>query len=108
MTVRAPSARGGSIVPARAGWARALFGTWKGRIAILVLVAMTVAGIAYQNASTPTVPGYRTVPVRRGDVTQTVSITGAVDPATDTRVTFKIPGRLAETLVSVGQTVTAG
>ncbi|MDE3192792.1 MAG: biotin/lipoyl-binding protein [Chloroflexota bacterium] len=108
MSVGVPSLRGRPVTPPRAGWTGALFGTWKGRIALLVLVAMMAGAVVYRSATAPTAPGYRTVAAQRGDVAQLVRITGTVDPATDTRVVFKIPGRLAETLVTVGQSVTAG
>ncbi len=108
MTMRRASLTAGAPRSATRSVPGALFGTWKGRIGVLVLLAMTVAGLVYRSVAAPAAPAYRTAAVQRADITQTVSITGSVDPATQTRVTFKIPGRLAETLVSVGQAVTAG
>ncbi len=79
----------------------------RGMAAALVVLAVAVFGVSrVLAASAP--PSYRTVPVRRADVSATVSITGAVQPATETRLSFKIPGRIAATLVSVGDRVSAG
>ncbi len=93
---------------ARRGRMGTLLGSWRWRVVILLLLAMTAGGAVYRSVAAPVAPAYRTVTIQRGDIAQTVRITGTVDPATDTRVAFKIPGRLAETLVSVGQSVSAG
>lgn len=76
-------------------------------VAVAAAAAILVFG-ATRVLAGPSEPSYHTVAVRHADVTDAVRITGAVSAATQTRVNFKIPGRLASTLVSVGQQVTAG
>ncbi|MDE3113063.1 MAG: efflux RND transporter periplasmic adaptor subunit [Chloroflexota bacterium] len=75
-----------------------------GAIVAVVVLAFGATRIFAASAS----PAYRTVPVRRANVNDVVSITGAVRAATETHVSFKISGRVASKLVSVGDKVTAG
>ncbi|MBU6422650.1 MAG: efflux RND transporter periplasmic adaptor subunit [Chloroflexi bacterium] len=74
--------------------------------AVVGVVAIAFAATRVFAAAAP--PTYHTVPVRRANVNDVVTITGAVRAATVTHVSFKIPGRIASRLVSVGDTVAAG
>src|SRR5579859_2071773 len=86
-----------------------LAGTRARLIAGTAIVLLVSGGIiATRATSTPAAPPLRTAAVARGAVTQTVQVSGSVNPATQTRLAFKVAGRLAQTMVTVGQTVAAG
>ena len=83
---------------------------WPGRIAILTLVlaigggaTLVMRGNQPQASAAP-----RTATVTRGSITQTVSISGSVNAQGQARLAFKTGGRIANLMVSVGQTVNAG
>lgn len=85
-------------------------GTWPGRALIGVLVAMVVGvpvAIGHMTAA-PAQVEHRTALVTRGAITQSVSVSGSVNPARTIRLNFKTAGRLAEVLVKVGDQVTSG
>ncbi len=50
----------------------------------------------------------RTAPVARASVTQSVAVSGSVNPGGTARVNFQTSGRVAEIVVKVGDRVTAG
>ena len=85
--------------------------SWPGRIVALALGvgiifgAARVAGVGGQPAASA---APRTATVTRGGVTQTVSVSGSVNASGQARLSFKTGGRLANIMVSVGQTVSAG
>lgn len=73
-----------------------------------VVLVVSGAIVATRANSAPTAAPIRTAPVTRGAVTQVVQVSGSINPATETRLSFQVSGLLAQTLVSVGQNVTAG
>ncbi len=75
--------------------------------AVVVIGAVLVFGAMRLLAASPKVE-YRTATVQRGNVTQTVAVSGSVNASSQVRLSFKTSGRLAATLVSVGQSVNAG
>jgi len=78
-------------------------------IGILFAGLLVVGGVVVQRASsTPPKAELRTAQVTRGAVTQTVAVSGSVNPANTWRLNFKTAGRLAEILVGVGQQVAVG
>ena len=76
-------------------------------VAVVVLVGAGVLGASRLLASSPKVD-YRTMPVQRGNVTQTVSVSGSVNAASQVHLNFKSGGKLAAVLVQTGQQVQAG
>jgi RND family efflux transporter MFP subunit len=80
----------------------------KAAAGIAVVVIVTGAIVAPRLVSGEAPAEIRTAPVARASVTQTVDISGAVNPAAQLRLSFATGGRVAEVLVSVGQPVTAG
>ncbi len=100
-------ARGGSVPIPLAG--SVLAGT-RARLIAGAAVILVVSGaiVATRANSAPAAAPVRTAPVARGTVTQTVQVSGSINPATQTRLSFKVSGILAQTLVTVGQMVTAG
>lgn len=96
----------GSMQPR--SWAGAALGTWKGRIAVVVVVALLAGAVAYRKAGTQAAPGYQTRPVTRGTVTAVVLVPGAIDPYALVKLGFKTGGRVADIPVTAGQHVAAG
>ncbi len=86
----------------------AILGTWKGRIVLVALVAIAAGAVAYRTVGAPAVPEYRTQPVTRGTVTSAVLVPGSIDPFALVKLSFKTGGRLAESLVTIGQRVAPG
>ncbi|MEK7862217.1 MAG: efflux RND transporter periplasmic adaptor subunit, partial [Chloroflexota bacterium] len=80
---------------------RTFVASWPGRIAIVLLVA-AVGGGAMVARSTSTAPKaeIRTAPVTRGNVTQTVTVSGSVNALGQARLAFKTGGRLAQIYVT--------
>ncbi|MDE3193593.1 MAG: efflux RND transporter periplasmic adaptor subunit [Chloroflexota bacterium] len=74
--------------------------------AVILVVSGGIVATRANNA--PAAAPVRTAAVTRGTVTQTVQVSGSINPATQTRLSFKVSGPLAQTLVSVGQMVAAG
>ncbi len=86
-----------------------LAGTRARLVAGAAVILLVTGGIVASRAtSAPPAAPLRTAAVARGTVTQTVQISGSVSPTAQTRIGFKAGGRLAQTLVVVGQTVAAG
>lgn len=89
---------------------RSLLGTWAGRAIAGVGVVVIVGGVVIApriGSGTPAAQ-IRTAPVARGSITQSVTISGAVDASAQVRLSFPAAGRLTQVLVGVGQRVTAG
>ncbi|MDE3101711.1 MAG: efflux RND transporter periplasmic adaptor subunit [Chloroflexota bacterium] len=100
-------ARGGGVPMPLAG--SVLAGTRARIIAGIAVIVLVSGGIvATRVTATPAAAPVRTAAVTRGTVTQTVQVSGSINPATETRLSFDVSGKLAQTLVSLGQTVTAG
>ena len=75
------------------------------RVVPATIVAVLVASAC---SAAPAAPELRTALVARGGVTQTVTVSGSVNAASEVRLNFKSAGRLAEIYVAPGQQVTAG
>ena len=76
-------------------------------VAVLVIAGVSVFGASRLLASSPKVD-YRTSAVQRANVTQTVSVSGAVNAASQVHLSFKSGGKLAAVMVQTGQPVNAG
>ncbi|HEV8229975.1 MAG TPA: biotin/lipoyl-binding protein [Candidatus Limnocylindria bacterium] len=89
---------------------RGMVATWPGRILAMVLGLAVVAGAVMiaRGGTTPAKVEYRTAEVTRASVSQTVAISGSVNPSGTARLNFRSSGRLASILVTVGQQVQAG
>lgn len=88
---------------------RSFIATWPGRIAIVVLLAAVGGGaMVAQSRSAAPKAELRTASVTRGNVTQTVTVSGSVNASGQARLAFKTGGRLAQVYVTTGQTVTPG
>jgi HlyD family secretion protein len=81
-------------------------------IIILVLVVVVSASwFGYQQfggAKAATAPDYEVIPVTRGDITATVSATGAVQPERQANLSFQGTGTVASVTVKAGDQVKAG
>ncbi len=97
--------------PRTGGIGRGILRSWRGRLAVL-LVAAVVAGagaIAWRARATPAPVTYRTQPVARGTVTQTVAVAGSLAAAPDqVRLFFASNGRLAQIPIHEGDAVAQG
>ena len=84
--------------------------SWPGRIAALALAGVAAGGvILVARAQQPAAkPELRTTAVTKGNVTQTVSVSGSVAAQGQAKLAFKTGGRISEIYVGVGQAVTAG
>ena len=76
-------------------------------VGVVLLAGVSVFGVSRLLASPPKVD-YRTSPVQRANVTQTVSVSGSVNAASQLHLSFKSGGKLAAVMVQTGQTVAAG
>src|SRR5438132_10604426 len=83
---------------------------WPGRIAVLTLILAIGGGatLVLRGQQPQTAAALRTAAVTRGSITQTVSVSGSVNPAGQARMSFRQSGRLSDVYVTVGQTVTVG
>jgi HlyD family secretion protein len=89
---------------------RGVLTTWPGRLAALALVmAISGGAVLASRANTPAAKAeLRTQAVTRGNVTQSVAVSGSVAAMNQTKMSFKTTGKIAAVYVSVGQQVTAG
>src|SRR5919204_2937402 len=92
------------------GAVRGLFGSWRNRIVVIAVTgALVVGAIVAQRAITAPGPlPQRTAQVSRGAIAQTVAMSGTVGAASQIRLSFKSPGKIAQIQVAVGQQVDAG
>lgn len=90
-----------------------LLATWPRRIVALLLLGVAVGGPLYVSRATappPPVP-LRTAAAARGSITQTIAVSGTVNPITVYKLSFKnlagsnVAGKITELLVSVGDLV---
>lgn len=89
---------------------RTFVATWPGRLVVLLIIAAFgggVATVARANSAAPAVPP-KTATVARGNITQTVSVSGSVNSSAQARLAFKTGGKLAKVYVNTGQAVTPG
>ena len=84
--------------------------SWPGRIAALALAGVVAGGVIFvARAQQPAAkPELRTTTVTKGNVTQTVSVSGSVAAQGQAKLAFKTGGRISDIYVGVGQAVTAG
>src|SRR5579863_3826624 len=81
---------------------------WRTIVALLVVVALAVgAGIYFLGGGSSSTT-YRTEAATIGDVRETTSATGTIEPATQATVNFAVAGTVNSVRVSVGQVVKAG
>ena len=82
---------------------------WKPATAVLVVVACGAGGGVYYAVSrSGGASNYVTATVTTGDIRQTTSATGTIDPATQANVNFAVAGTVSKLNVKVGQKVKAG
>lgn len=83
--------------------------TWIGRLAVgLVVIGVVGATIVAPRFTQAAPPALRTAPVAKGNVTQTVSVSGSISASALVKAAFRPSGRLAEILVKVGDSVASG
>lgn len=83
--------------------------TWIGRLAVgLVVIGVVGATIVAPRFTQAAPPALRTAPVAKGNVTQTVSVSGSISASALVKAAFRPAGRLAEILVKVGDSVASG
>lgn len=82
----------------------------RGRAVVLpaaIVLAATGGAVAWAQSG-PAAAGYRTAVVGRGDVQQTLTLTGTVSVVTQAKARFRAAGTVSAVKVAVGQTVAAG
>ena len=87
-----------------------ILATWPGRVGVLVLVAALGGGgvmFARNNSAAPKTE-LKTATVTRGNVTQTVTVSGSINAQGQARLAFKSGGKIAQIYVTTGQAVTLG
>ena len=85
--------------------------SWPGRVVALALglgIIFGAARVAGVGGSPQASAAPRTATVSKGSVTQTVSVSGSVTASGQAKLAFKTAGRLANIMVSVGQSVSSG
>ncbi len=75
---------------------------------VVVLVAGTSVGAWIGLRSTASTPSYQLVPVISTTLSQTLSVTGTIEPATTATLSFSAQGTVTAVDVTVGQHVTDG
>lgn len=88
-----------------------LVSAWPARVALLLAGLVVAGAVAYGRfAPSAPKPELRTAAVQRTNITQSVSVSGAISPSAQVRLAFNVPGggRIAEVFVKVGQEVAAG
>jgi macrolide-specific efflux system membrane fusion protein len=82
--------------------------SWKlGVVLLVAAIVGTAAVVARGNTGTPKAET-RTATVARGNVTQTVTVSGSISAQGQARLAFKSGGKIAQIYVTSGQTVTLG
>src|SRR5580700_3401414 len=84
----------------RTGW-----GKWT--LVFMVIVAVVAGGVWYHNRNHNDEPQYQTVPVERGDLTQTVTATGTLNPVTNILVGCQVSGTISKIYVDYNSIVKA-
>src|SRR5436190_15394634 len=90
---------------------RTLISTWTGKAILGVVTVALVGGvvIAPRLSAGQPAPTVRTATVSRGNVTQTVAVSGSLNAFAIYKMGFKVSGaKLADVPVKVGQAVTIG
>ncbi|MFV0633190.1 efflux RND transporter periplasmic adaptor subunit [Demequina sp.] len=72
------------------------------------VIAGGAVGAFVLTGATPSSAAYRTAKATTGDVTQTLTTTGAIESASQEDVSFQVAGTVDEVSVAVGDTVEAG
>lgn len=83
--------------------------TWIGRAVVgLVVVSVVGAAVVAPRLTQAAPPALRTAAVAKGNVTQSVSVSGSINASALVKAAFRPTGRLAEILVKVGDSVAIG
>ncbi len=77
-------------------------------IALIVVVVVVVGGIWYLRRGQNAGPEYQTVPVTRGDLMQSVTATGQLNPVTNVQVGCQISGTIQKLYADFNSVVKAG
>src|SRR4051794_2195258 len=83
-------------------------GSWLKWLIILVLLGGAAAGgVWYYQKANSEAPQYQTAPVTRGDLVQTVTATGQLNPVVNVQVGSQVSGRIDKILVDYNSQVTS-
>jgi len=74
---------------------------------IVIIIAIILAGYFYLQSKKPKTE-YVTADVEKGNLSQTVSVTGTINPDSQTDVSFEVGGKLVAVYVASGDRVKAG
>ena len=80
----------------------------KWAVIALVVVVVVVAGVSYFNSDHSSTPQYQTVLVTRGDLIQSVTATGQLNPVTNVQVGCQVSGTIQTLFVDYNSVVKAG
>jgi HlyD family secretion protein len=82
-------------------------GRGKWTLVIIVIVAVLAGGAWYHSRNHHDAPQYQTVPIERGDLTQTVTATGTLNPVTNILVGCQVSGTISKIYVDYNSIVKA-
>src|SRR5450432_407151 len=83
-------------------------GGWlKWLVVILIAGAVIAAGVWYFKRDKSDAPQYQTTAVERGELTQTVTATGTLNPVVNVTVGSQVSGRISKLNVDYNSTVTS-
>ena len=74
----------------------------------LFILLLIDFGLIYQSYKNGQTPSYDFVTVKKGDIAETVSVTGSAEPASQINLQFTSSGRITDIKVSVGDRVASG
>ena len=74
----------------------------------LFILLLIDFGLIYQSYKNGQTPSYNFVTVKKGDIAETVSVTGSAEPASQINLQFTSSGRITDVKVNVGDKVSAG
>lgn len=77
-------------------------------VALLLLVLLGTAGYFFKHTGTKTVAEFKTTPVTRGDITQSVTANGQITPIKTVTVGSQVSGIITKILVDFNSAVTNG
>lgn len=77
-------------------------------LSITTVIVVLAGSVAYQKTRTTTAPQYATAAANLGNISQSITISGTVEPVTNLQLSFGSTGLVSQVNVGPGQSVTKG